>query len=47
MVTISSAENALKTLYLGVVADQLNTGINPLFAKIKQTTSDVWGKNIV
>lgn len=47
MVTVSSAENALKTLYLGVVADQLNTGINPLFAKIKQTTSDVWGKNIV
>ena len=47
MVTISSAENALKSLYLGVVADQLNTGINPLFAKIKQTTSDVWGKNIV
>lgn len=47
MVTISSAENALKTLYLGVVAEQLNTGINPLFAKIKQTTSDVWGKEIV
>ena len=47
MVTISSAENALKTLYLGVVSDQLNTGINPFFAKIKQTTSDVWGKNIV
>ena len=47
MVTITSAENALKTLYLGVVSDQLNTGINPLFAKIKQTTADVWGKNIV
>ena len=47
MVTISSAENALKTLYLGVVADQLNTGVNPFFSKIKQTTSDVWGKNIV
>lgn len=47
MVTISSAENALKTLYLGVVANQLNTGINPFFSKIKQTTSDVWGKDIV
>ena len=46
MVTITSAENALKTLYLGVVADQLNTGINPLLAKINQTTSDVWGKEI-
>lgn len=47
MVTLTSAENALKTLYLGVVAEQLNTGINPLFAKIKQTSSDVWGKEIV
>ena len=25
MVTIASAENALKTLYLGVVSEQLNT----------------------
>ncbi|MEG2015253.1 MAG: phage major capsid protein, partial [Clostridia bacterium] len=46
MVTLSSAENALKTLYLGVVSDQLNTGINPLLARIAQTTSDVWGKEI-
>ncbi len=46
MVTLTSAENALKTLYLGVVADQLNTGVNPLLAKFKQTTSDVWGKEI-
>lgn len=46
MVTLSSAENALKTLYLGVVADQLNTAVNPLLAKISQTTSDVWGKEI-
>lgn len=46
MVTLTSAENALKTLYLGVVADQLNTNVNPLLAKIEQTTSDVWGKEI-
>ncbi len=45
-VTLSSAENALKTLYLGVVADQLNTAVNPLLAKISQTSSDVWGKEI-
>lgn len=45
-VTLSSAENALKTLYLGVVADQLNTAVNPLLAKIAQTSSDVWGKEI-
>ena len=44
MVTIASAENALKTLYLGVVSEQLNTQVNPLLAKIKQSTTDVWGK---
>lgn len=46
MVTLTSADNALKTLYLGVVADQLNTAVNPLLAKIQQTSSDVWGKEI-
>jgi len=46
MVTMSSADNALKSLYLGVVAEQLNTTVNPLLAKIKQTTQDVWGKEI-
>lgn len=46
MVTLTSAENALKTLYLGVVSEQLNTNINPLLARIKQTTADVWGKEI-
>ncbi|MBO5772490.1 MAG: phage major capsid protein [Clostridia bacterium] len=46
MVTLTSAENALKTLYLGVVADQLNTSVNPLLAQIEHTSSDVWGKEI-
>lgn len=46
MVTIQNADNALKTLYLGVVAEQLNTAVNPLLAKFNQTTSDVWGKEI-
>ena len=46
MVTMTSADKALKTLYLGVVSDQLNTEINPLLARIKQTTSDVWGKEV-
>ena len=46
MVTLTSADNALKTLYLGVVADQLNTAVNPLLARFQQTTSDVWGKEI-
>jgi uncharacterized repeat protein (TIGR02543 family) len=46
MVTISNADKALKTFYLGVLADQLNVGVNPLFAKIGQTSSDVWGKEV-
>ncbi len=46
MVTMSSADNALKTLYLGVVTEQINTNSNPLLAKIKQSTQDVWGKEI-
>lgn len=46
MVTLQTADKALKTLYLGVVSDQLNTSVNPLFSKFEQTTSDVWGKEI-
>ena len=46
MVTLSNANNALKEVYLGVVSEQLNTGVNPLLARIKQTSSDVWGKEI-
>ena len=47
MVTLTSAEDALKTLYLGVVAEQLNTSVNPLLAKISKTSQDVWGKEVV
>lgn len=46
MVTMASADNALKSVYLGVVSDQLNTAANPLLAKIKQSTADVWGKEV-
>lgn len=46
MVTLTTAENALKTVYLGVVSNQLNTKTNPLYNMIKQTTQDVWGKEV-
>ncbi len=46
MVTLQNAENALKTVYLGTVTDLLNTRVNPLLAKIEQTSADVWGKEI-
>ena len=47
MVTISSAENVLKSVYLNVLANQLNTNTNPLLARIKQTDAGVWGKEII
>lgn len=46
MVTLQTADNALKNVYLGVVANQLNVKANPLFAKIKRSSKDVWGKEI-
>lgn len=46
MVTINSAENALKSVYLGAVTELLNTKVNPLMTKIEQTSADVWGKEI-
>ena len=46
MVTLQTAENALKNVYLGVVANQLNVKANPLLARIKRSSKDVWGKEI-
>ena len=43
MVTLTNAENALKTVYLGAVTELLNTKANPLLSKIEQTAVDVWG----
>lgn len=47
MVNLQTADKALKSVYLGVVTEQLNTASNPLLAKIEQTASDVWGKEII
>ena len=45
-VTLTSAENALKSFYLDVVAHQLNTETNPLYNKIKQSENNVFGKEV-
>lgn len=47
MVTLTTANNALKDVYLGVLSNQLNDNIDCVLGKIKQTTSDVWGKEII
>lgn len=47
MVTLETVNNALKNVYLAVVSDQLNNNTDAVLTKIKQTTSDVWGKEII
>ncbi len=47
MVNLQTADKALKSVYLGVVSEQLNMSCNPLLTKIEQTSSDVWGKEII
>ena len=46
MVNLTTANNALKTVYLDVLGNMLNVSTNPLFAKIKKTTDGVCGKEI-
>lgn len=47
MITLSSAENALKSVYLGVVSEQLNLNANAFLGKINKTSKDVFGKEII
>lgn len=47
MIDLTTAQNALKDAYLVAACNQLNTKTNPLLAKIKQSSSDVYGKNII
>ena len=46
MITLASAENVLKQVYLGVIADQINSKTNPLFAKIKKSTRNIFGREV-
>ena len=45
-VNLTNADAALKSYYIDVVAEQLNTKINPFMAQIEQTTNNVWGKDV-
>lgn len=47
MVTLTTINNALKEIYLGVLADNLNNTTDSLLTKIKRTSSDVYGKEIL
>ena len=46
MVTVTTANEALKNYYLDAVSEALNNKVNPLLAKIKKSTADVWGKDV-
>ena len=46
MISLATADSVLKSFFLGVLANELNTSVNPLLARMEQTTSDVWGKEI-
>jgi len=46
MINLTTANSALKTVYLDVLDNLLNVGTNPLFGKIKKTTQGVYGKEI-
>lgn len=45
-VNLTNADSALKSYYLDAVSEQLNFDANPFLAVIKQTTEDVWGKEV-
>lgn len=46
MITLDNIDNALKNVYLPVIANRLNT-IDPFIASIEKTTGDVWGNEIL
>ena len=46
MITLNTADNALKSFYLDAVTEALDCKANPLLAKIQRSTSDVVGKDV-
>lgn len=46
MVTLQTADKALKDYYLGVIKEQLDVGTNPFLGMIEKTSEDVYGKEI-
>ena len=46
MVTLSNADNVLKSFYLDAITETLNTKINPFLAKVEKTSENVTGKEV-
>ena len=45
--SLATAESALKEVYLSVIRNQLNIMADVVMGKIRASTSDIWGKNII
>ena len=45
-VNLTNADNALKTVYLDVITEQLNNNANAFLAAIEKSTEDVFGKDV-
>lgn len=46
MITVKTADEALKSFYLDAVTEALDLKVNPLLAQIARTTTDVVGKEV-
>ena len=46
MITIETADNALKSFYLDAVTEALDMKTNPLLAQFQRSTADVVGKDV-
>lgn len=46
MITVTTADSALKSFYLDAVVDALNIEANPFLAQIEKSTNDVVGKDV-
>ena len=47
MISLTTAENAMKDVYLAVLGNQLDKHICPILANINKTVSNVYGKEII
>jgi len=46
MITISTVADAFKTFYKPVIIDQMNTRVNPFYARIEKNSEEVFGSTI-
>lgn len=47
MLNASNADKILKTVYLDVIAKQLDTGTSPFFTMVSKGSEDIYGKDVV